>query len=113
MEINKYLDIKKLTFRNVLIAALFLIVLLSLSFSPYFNLFFTPKTIIIPFYLVCVILFGITGKTNIALGIVSLILATPWLLVGNRISVESLGIFSFFAVLVGSIQQALSLRKEI
>lgn len=104
--------LKNLTLRNINFLFLVGVILWFLSKLPYFNLIFSPFIIFILLYLLVIILFKLSSKINIFLGIASILASFPWLLVGNRVGAENFGIFAFLSVLVGFLQEAWKLRKE-
>lgn len=102
----------KINLKNINIIFISAILLVCLSYLPYVNLVITSLFICISLFLIFIFTFNVSSRGCIIIGILLLIASLPWLLIGNRISPEILGILSFISFLVGFLKESLKLRGE-
>lgn len=91
---------------------LIMAVLMYLSYMPYANVVFNLKISLVLSYLVFMYFFQPSSRITFIVGIILIVIALPWLLVGSRIRVEDFGEVSFYLFAVATIQAILKARKE-
>lgn len=101
-EIKKYFIVHK--------ARILLIILIGIGFSysniiPYINLFLPNIFYISTLFILASILLKISPNVHIIIAILLLFLTFPWLIVGNRTSIENIGILIFFSILIAVIKK--------
>ena len=82
-----------------------LIVLVNfLSQIPYFNIFLSPRVMLILFWIISVMLFRLTGKTSIVVSLILLVFAPIFLIFNREDVAEQIGNLVYFLLLTGFIQ---------
>src|SRR3989344_9465875 len=99
---------------NIKITLAFMVTIIALYIGniPYLNIFIPEAWYYILILVAFVLIFNFSTNILEYFSIALLVISIPWVILGSRVAVEPLGVFSFICLCIAAIKEALSIRNK-
>lgn len=92
---------------------IFGVLLILSSFVPYVNLIISESWYWSVFLLFIFFVFKLSARAAVIIGILLLIVSTPWIIAGSRVGSEIFGVLTFMCMVYAIFKEILQLRKSL